>query len=90
MCVYIHILCCLIAKLYLILCDSMDCSPPGSSVHGISQSRILEWVAISFSNTCAYLCEIKDSSNTRNENEELGLFCYYKLLTLPLKWYSVI
>ena len=27
----------------------MDCSPPGSSVHGISQTRILEWVAISFS-----------------------------------------
>ena len=31
------------------LCDPMDCSPPGSSVHGIFQSRILEWVAISFS-----------------------------------------
>ena len=27
------------------LCDSMDCSPPGSSVHGILQARILEWVA---------------------------------------------
>jgi len=27
----------------------MDCSPPGSSVHGISQARILEWIAISFS-----------------------------------------
>ena len=31
------------------LCDPMDCSPLGSSVHGISQARILEWVAISFS-----------------------------------------
>ena len=30
-------------------CDLMDCSSPGSSVHGISQVRILEWVAISFS-----------------------------------------
>ena len=29
--------------------DSMDCSPPSSSVHGIVQARILEWVAISFS-----------------------------------------
>ena len=29
--------------------DSVDCSPPGSSVHGILQARILEWVAISFS-----------------------------------------
>ena len=31
------------------LCDPMDCSPPGSSVHGILQARILEWVAISSS-----------------------------------------
>ena len=31
------------------LCDPMDGSPPGSSVHGILQVRILEWVAISFS-----------------------------------------
>ena len=31
------------------LCNSMDCSPPGSSVHGILQARILEWVAISSS-----------------------------------------
>ena len=30
------------------LCDPMDCSPPGSSVHGILQARILEWVSISF------------------------------------------
>ena len=31
------------------LCDPMDCSLPGSSIHGISQARTLEWVAISFS-----------------------------------------
>ena len=31
------------------LCNPMDCSPPGSSVHGIFQARILEWVAISSS-----------------------------------------
>ena len=30
------------------LCDPMDCSLPGSSVHGILQARILEWVAIPF------------------------------------------
>ena len=39
----------LIVKLCPTLCGSMDCSPPGSSVHGILQARILEWVAISFS-----------------------------------------
>ena len=31
------------------LCSPVDCSPPGSSVHGIVQARILGWVAISFS-----------------------------------------
>ena len=34
---------------YVILCDPMDHGPPGSSVHGILQARILEWVAILFS-----------------------------------------
>ena len=34
---------------YLTLCDYMDCSLPGSSVRGILQARLLEWVAISFS-----------------------------------------
>ena len=33
----------------LTLCDHMDCSPLGSSVHGILQERILEWVGIPFS-----------------------------------------
>ena len=40
---------CVCAQSYLTLCDTMDCSLPGSSVHGILQARILEWVAISFS-----------------------------------------
>ena len=34
----------LLAHSYLILCNPMDCSPPGSSVHGILQERMLEWV----------------------------------------------
>ena len=41
--------CSLVAKLCPTSCDHMDCSLPGSSVHGISQARILEWAAISFS-----------------------------------------
>ena len=40
---------CSVAKSCPSLCDTMDCSPPGFSVHGILQARILEWVAISFS-----------------------------------------
>ena len=39
----------LVTQSCLTLCDTMDCSPPGCSVHGILQARILEWVAISFS-----------------------------------------
>ena len=35
-------------QLCLILCERMYCSPPGSSIHGSLQTRILEWVAISF------------------------------------------
>jgi len=38
-----------VAQSYLTLCHPMDCSLLGSSVHGIFQARILEWVAISFS-----------------------------------------
>ena len=36
------------------LCDPMDCSPPGTSIHGIFQARVLEWVAISFSRGCCW------------------------------------
>ena len=39
----------LVAQSCLTLCDPMDCSLPGSSIHGSSQARILEWIAISFS-----------------------------------------
>ena len=53
------------------LCDPIDGSPPGSSVPGILQTRILEWVAISFSyacmrakllQSCPTLCDSMDSS----------------------------
>ena len=37
--------CCLLTKSCLTFCYPMDCSPPGSFVHGISQARILKWVA---------------------------------------------
>ena len=37
-----------------LFCDPMDCSPPGSSVQGITQARVLEWVAISFSRVSSW------------------------------------
>ena len=38
-----------VAQSCLTLSDPMDCSPPGSPVHGICQARVLEWAAIAFS-----------------------------------------
>ena len=40
---------CLVAQSYLTLCGPLACSPPGSSVRGILQARITEWVTIPFS-----------------------------------------
>ena len=46
------------------LCDPVDCSPSGSSVHGILQARILEWVSISFS---------RGSSQPRDRTQVSGI-----------------
>ena len=53
-----------VAQSCLTLSDPMDCSPPGSSVHGIFQARVLEWGAIAFSDKRPYrsikgICSIK-------------------------------
>ena len=53
---------CLVAKFCPTFCDPMDCSPPGSLVHGISHARILKWVAISFPKPISNL--------TQNHNKE--------------------
>ena len=44
--IHIYIVVVLVAQSCPILCDPMDCCPPRSSVHGILQARILEWVAM--------------------------------------------
>ena len=46
---YVCMFMCVYAQFCLTLCNPMDCSPPSSSVYGISQARILEWIVISFS-----------------------------------------
>ena len=54
-----------VAQSCLTLHDPMDCSLPGSSVHGISQARVLEWVAVQFSSIaqlCLTFCELMDCS----------------------------
>ena len=59
------------------LCDSVDCSPPGSSVHGIFQARILEWAVISYSrDQLSVSCII---------GREKGLVvCIHKILSIIL------
>ena len=47
------------------LCDPIDDSPPGSPVPGILQARILEWVAISFSNAWKWKVKVKSFSHAR-------------------------
>ena len=48
-CVYTYMHACMCVQSCSTLCNPMDCNQPTSTVHGISQSRILEWVAISYS-----------------------------------------
>ena len=43
-----------VAQSCLTLSHPMDCSPPGFSIHGIFQARVLEWVAIAFSDSYKY------------------------------------
>ena len=49
-----------VAQSCLTLSDPMDCSPPGSSVHGIFQARVLEWGAIAFSDIMQRWAQYKD------------------------------
>ena len=58
-----------VAQLYPTLSDPMDCSLPGSSVHGICQARVVEWVAIAFSNSM-----LSSYQNYREHNASLGIF----------------
>ena len=67
-------------------CDPMDCSPPDSSIHGILQARILEWVAISFSRGPSYpgieprspsLQAVALTSEPPGNTKSCGLDCPY-------------
>ena len=62
------------AQSCLTLCDPTDCSPPGSSVHGILQARILEWVAISFS---------RGSSQLRDQTHIFFVSCIDRQILYP-------
>ena len=68
-----------VAQLCLTLCDPMDCSLPGSSIHGIFQATVLEWVAISFS---------RGSSQPRDQTQ---VFCIAgRHFTIWATWWVVV
>ena len=64
------------------LCNPMDCSPPGSSVHGISKARMLEWVAMPSS---------RGSSQPRGRTHisHIGRWVLYPWATMKCSWYPV-
>ena len=66
----------LVIQLCLTLCDPMDCSLPGSSLHGIFQGRILEWVAMPSS---------RESSQPRNRTQVSILFFFNLILFFNFK-----
>ena len=66
-------------QLYLTLCDLVDCSLPGSSVHGILQARILEWVAVPSSRGSS--CIIRDGL-ILHMGKWLGTYCVSSPLIL--------
>ena len=78
------------------LCDPIDSSPPGSSVPGILQAKILEWVAISFSNACMHakslqlcliLCDPMDSTHqappSMGFSRYTGVGCHFLSIVKP-------
>ena len=69
-CVYTYMHACMCVQSCSTLCDPMDCNQPTSTVHGISQSRILEWVAISYSRGSS---QLRDQTHL-SSSSYLGFF----------------
>ena len=70
----------LVTQLFLTLCNPVDCSPPGFSVHGILQARILEWIAISSSRGSSWPRDETRVSCTAN-----GFFTTWTTREAPLQ-----
>ena len=73
---------CLVAQSWPTLCDPIDCSPPGSSIHGILQARILEWNAISFSRRYVPVCIYYTGPHT-----EIYIICNFIIFLITMRNY---
>ena len=79
----VHVSVCACAQSSLTLCDPMDCSPPHTSVHGVSQARILEWVAISFSMGSS---RSRDWIHWKVDSLPLSQWCYPPNINMMHLW----
>ena len=77
-------ICCMHAQSCLALRDPMDCNPPGSSVHGIFQARILVWVAMPFSRGSSQTKRIPISSVTCIGRQVLHQGTTWEVLPCPV------
>ena len=87
---------CSVTQSCLALCDPMDCSIPGSSVHGVFQTRMLEWVAISYSRRSS---QPRDRGHVSCIGRQIIYYCvtweatikcfFFHLLVSPLESYWV-
>ena len=70
---------CLVAQSCPTPCDPMDCSPPGSSIYGIFQARVLEWVAIAFSTSTTWKPKVAKNNKCWWRYKEIeALFLWMK------------
>ena len=78
--------CVLVTRSCPTLCDPTDCSPPGSSVHGILQERILEWVATSFSRGSyqPWDCLQADSLPLSHQGSPVYSLCIHRHINLQI------
>ena len=72
-----------VAQSCLILRDPMDCSPQGSSVHGIFQARVLKWAAIAFSDSCLFKIVILYHTLVFLFSEYFGIFILFFIVATP-------
>ena len=76
------------AQSWLTLCDPMVCSLPSSSVHGISQARLLEWVAFSFSSNQESDLSLRRKMEMIIVNEHRGLLGAWGMFTQMCSLYD--
>ena len=72
-----------VAQSCLTLSNPMDCSLPGSSIHGIFQARVLKWAAIAFSNSCLFKIVILYHTLVFLFSEYFGIFILFFIVATP-------